>query len=140
MIRLRALARLHPWRIGVLVLAAIIAAGAWLPVFSRLVAGPAAHVCHCDARGGHADCACVICFPELGEVEMFGHASASGACGDDEAAVRPFAIPAVVGASPTGVIAPSARIAAPRTAARAHEDWCAPPPTPPPERGVASRT
>ena len=64
-----------------------------MPAYARLVAGPQPHVCHCETRGGHAHCACPICFPELrGADDLlagFGGGVAKGVCGDDDPVYRP---------------------------------------------------
>lgn len=62
-----------------------------MPAYARLVAGPQPHVCHCEARGGHAHCACPICFPELRADDdlLAGYGVVKGVCGDDDPAYRP---------------------------------------------------
>lgn len=123
----------------VALLAALVAAGAALPVLARLHAGEHAHVCHCDTRGGHAACACPVCFPELQDDDALGHASVSGKCGDDDAGWRTLATPGVLAAA--YVVAPAAG----RVAGLAEPDLVtgegrAPPEVPPPEAGRSPST
>lgn len=72
----------------------MVAVGAALPAWARTIAGPEAHVCHCETRGGHAHCACPVCFPELkdGNDDLFaGVPSMSGRCGKDDPGWRTLA-------------------------------------------------
>jgi hypothetical protein len=76
----------------VAVLALFVALGASMPAYARLLAGPQPHVCHCEtSSGGHAHCACPICFPELRADDdlLIGGGVAKGVCGDDDPAYRP---------------------------------------------------
>lgn len=85
-----------------LLVALLVAFGASAPAYAKLVFGPADHVCHCEARGGHATCGCPICFPELADDDdgpAHGLPSVKGHCGDDEAGVRTLGQPAVMPAS-----------------------------------------
>jgi hypothetical protein len=60
-----------------------------LPALARVVAGPPAHVCHCDMRHGHATCACPKCFPDRERDDLaFSEESLRGQCGDDNAPLR----------------------------------------------------
>lgn len=86
-------------RLLVSLVALLVAAGPAAPVFARMIGGPPVHACHCDARGGHAHCACPICFPELVETDVPAidptTQIATGICGDDDPAWRTLAVPAV---------------------------------------------
>jgi hypothetical protein len=53
------------------------------PVFARVIAGPAVHVCHCEVRGGHSACACPICHPERTDLRL-SMESIRGQCGDED--------------------------------------------------------
>jgi hypothetical protein len=89
------------WRY-VLVLALLLplALSSGLPTLARLVGGPAAHVCHCELRGGHSTCACPICNPDRDDLRL-SEASIRGKCGDDDEAFGASLGPAV--APPAGV-------------------------------------
>lgn len=95
--------RYRAWRRGaaairsvLVLLALLVAAGPSAPVFARMLGGPPAHACHCDTRGGHAHCACPICFPELATLDApSGDPIATGICGDDDPAWRTLAMPIV---------------------------------------------
>jgi hypothetical protein len=58
-----------------------------LPALARVVAGPPAHVCHCDMRHGHSACACPKCFPDREDLG-FSEDALRGQCGDDFEALR----------------------------------------------------
>jgi len=45
-----------------------LAFSAGLPALARVLHGPATHVCHCEARGGHTSCACPVCHPDDSEL------------------------------------------------------------------------
>jgi hypothetical protein len=79
----------------VAVLALLVALGPSTGFYAKLVAGRAAHVCHCEVRGGHATCACPICFPELRGDDDGDVATMKGVCGDDDPVVRAASYPAV---------------------------------------------
>jgi hypothetical protein len=84
--------------------------GAGLPTYVRLTIGGADHACHCEARGGHAACACPICFPDLDEDGVRHDVSVKGRCGDDDPGWRTLAQPSVpttgfvVAPAPEGVV------------------------------------
>jgi hypothetical protein len=58
------------------------------PSVVELMCGKPVHVCHCDARGGHASCACAICHPEDPDLKRRVLA-VQAPCGDDEHYVAP---------------------------------------------------
>jgi hypothetical protein len=104
-----------------------------LPTFARLIAGPGAHVCHCDR--GHTSCACPICHPDRDDLKLNADAI-RGTCGDDDIAF---------GASQDIAILPSAGVtfmtpiadAMPRPlAAHPPIEITHAPPTPPPRASV----
>lgn len=86
-----------------LLVAMLVAFGSAAPAYARVLFGPAEHVCHCEARGGHATCGCPICFPELAADDDGVLPTAKGRCGDDDAGVRTLAQPAVLPALGTVV-------------------------------------
>ena len=86
-----------------LLVAMLIAFGSAAPAYARVLFGPADHVCHCEARGGHATCGCPICFPELAADDDGVLPTAKGRCGDDDAGIRTLAQPAVLPALGTVV-------------------------------------
>ncbi|MBX3192708.1 MAG: hypothetical protein KF819_37335 [Labilithrix sp.] len=120
------------------VLVVLVALGAAMPAWARLVAGPAEHACHCETRGGHAHCACPLCFPELREVETFGAPSVSGKCGTDDPGWRAHANPAVI-ASDFVLAASLAHLTVPDAPILPPPLWSEPP-EPPPPRSALSRT
>lgn len=96
-------------------LSLLVAVGAALPSYARLVGGPAEHVCHCEARGAHAggsiDCACPICFPELRSFDdAFAPNLLKGSCGDDDPGWKTDAVRAVPPALLVILAAPPARV------------------------------
>ncbi len=78
---------LRSLRALVLVLVVPLALSWSLPALARAVAGPPAHVCHCDMRHGHATCACPKCFPDREDL-AFSEDALRGQCGDDFEALR----------------------------------------------------
>jgi hypothetical protein len=82
-------------RFFVLLLVLPIALQRALPSALELVFGAPAHVCHCDARGGHASCACPICHPDDPELKRRVLAI-EAPCGDDDNYVAPSLPPAIV--------------------------------------------
>ena len=83
-------------RLFVALCSVVVALGTFLPLYAKLVAGPKAHVCHCESSAsGHARCACPICFPELAD-EPISTETMTGRCGDDDTGWRSFSQPAVV--------------------------------------------
>jgi hypothetical protein len=102
---LRRRASLERWiRLSAAVLSLLVALGAQLPYFARLVAGPKAHVCHCETGKGHAHCACPICFPDrepdLGTFDV----TLKGRCGDDDPGWPVYSDPALVPAMVVAVV------------------------------------
>ncbi|MBX3185371.1 MAG: hypothetical protein KF819_00085 [Labilithrix sp.] len=73
-------------RLAVSLLGLLVALGASLPTYARILGGPEAHACHCETRGGHAHCACPICFPELRSPDDGFESVLKGVCGDDDLA------------------------------------------------------
>ncbi len=132
--------RLRAARACVLLVAVLVAAGAWLPAVARFVS-PTAHACHCSARGGHASCACPICIPELREDGASTHATIRSTCGDEEHAVRPIGGRAVTNTERV-VVALGAveRVGAPTTYDAPISRLRAPPPKPPPEALRSARS
>lgn len=95
-----------------LVLALATLFGPAMPWYARLVAGPATHVCHCDAH--HDDCACPICFPDREDLKK-NELAVRGPCGEKDvvygAASVPAVLPpavAVLHASPVTLVLPQA--------------------------------
>lgn len=115
------------------VLSVMTALGAWGPAFARMLGGPAVHACHCETRDGHHDaCACPICYPEIGAVDVTGHDAVTGTCGDEDR-VRPTpSMPAVLVASSEVVPATVLGFVGPRRRALDPPSWRAPPPDEPP--------
>ena len=106
-------------------LSLLVAVGPAAPSYAHLVAGPAVHNCHCEARGGHAECACPICFPELRSPDdAFAPNLLKSSCGDDEPGWRsdaPRAVPSstlvvVAAPLPERVAPPLPMMAPPRLA------------------------
>lgn len=135
------LTRLRWARACVLVVAAVVAGGAWLPSFASVLLGGPEHVCHCSSSGGHAHCACPICVPELREDAPLSGPVASGTCGDEPRGIGAEAVRAVAPSFVAAVVpAPASRLA-PASAPNAEPGrGRAPPPTPPPEVGPAARS
>lgn len=128
-------------RACVLLVACVVAGGAWAPAFVVALGGGPEHVCHCSARGGHATCACPICVPELREDAPAVGPAVAGTCGDEEHALGTFAVRGVAPSSVVGVLpAPVVGLEL------AVETWDhaglgrPPPPTPPPEVDAAARS
>lgn len=125
-------------RLLVTALVVMVAVGAAMPAWARLAGGPPEHACKCEVRGGHAHCACPLCFPELGDDDLVtGLASAKGKCGDDDPGWRTLACAGVpvssfVVAPPLGRIEPEA--APPDALSHA----VAPPEPPPPRRALST--
>jgi hypothetical protein len=119
-------------RLLVSVLSMLVALGASMPSYARLLGGPPAHACHCETRGGHAHCACPICFPELRSPDDGFESVLKGVCGDDDlASISTAADPATV-ESHVIVLDPPAAIVLPRVPERAPPRWRAvPEPRPP---------
>jgi hypothetical protein len=101
--RLRAAAYVRLLALG-LVLPVLL--GAHLPWLARVIAGPAAHVCRCDAH--HTDCACPICFPDREDLKK-NELAVRAPCGDADEAFGTVAFPAVL-AAPV-VVVPRAPVA-----------------------------
>lgn len=92
-------------RLVAFVLLLPVAFGGTLPAFARIVSGPEAHLCHCDAL--HTDCVCPICNPDredLGKNEL----AITGTCGDEPRLFGAAAHVAVL-AAPTVVLPAMAR-------------------------------
>gem|GEM_PF-5750874 len=120
-------------RVLVAALVVLVAVGAAMPTWARLVAGPAEHACNCEVRGGHAHCACPLCFPELNDDEdAHGAPSVTGRCGKDDAGWRTLAC-AGVPDSPFVVLAPLGVVDPPRTPPLERTQW-GPRPEPRPPR------
>jgi hypothetical protein len=123
-------------RCTVAALAVVVALGAAMPAWARLVAGPRAHACSCEIRGAHAGhgqaaCACPICFPELNDVDTFGAPSLTGRCGIDDPGWRTLASPAVP-SSDFVLVSPLGRAALPTAPPLSPTQWAARPELPPP--------
>ncbi len=126
----------------VLALVLMVAIGAALPAWARTIAGPEAHVCHCETGSAHAHshCACPVCFPELRDGNddlQAGIPAMSGRCGKDDPGWRTLACAAV----PTSGFVVSAQLA--RVDARppplmSDTQWLGPPDVPPPRSGRSS--
>lgn len=84
------------FRVLIAMLSLLVAVGAAAPSYAHLVAGPAVHNCHCEARGGHAECACPICFPALRSPDdAFAPSLLKSSCGDDDPGWQTDAVRAV---------------------------------------------
>ncbi len=95
-------------RSALVVVALVISLGPAAGFYTKLLAGAPAHVCHCDVRGGHALCACPICFPELRhehDDDDERRPSIGGVCGDQTPALRSFAVVAIPPTVATGLLA-----------------------------------
>ena len=126
-------------KLAIAILATLVAVGAPLPTYARLVGGERDHACHCESRGGHAHCACPKCFPELAADDGLvapDRDAVSGRCGDDDPGWRTLAIPAVPANEGFVVVPPLARARVARAPDTPPPQWSsAPDPRPP--RGVA---
>lgn len=114
-----------------LFLTLLVSVGAAMPTYARLLGGPHAHACTCEVRGGHAHCACPLCFPELNEIDTHGAPSLTGRCGTDDPGWRTLASPAV----PTSdfvLVAPILRIELPLSPPLSPTQWAERPELPPP--------
>jgi hypothetical protein len=108
-----------------------------LPMFARVLGGPAVHVCKCEIRGGHSTCGCPICNPDRDDLRL-SESSIRGKCGDDDltfgaalgSAVAPPAGVTVLPPDVTGVLRP---VLPPRLAA-----VFLTPPTPPPRAALCA--
>jgi len=113
-------------------LALLVTFGAAMPAYARLLGGPHAHACSCAvSRSGHAECACPLCFPELNDVDTFGHPSMTGRCGTDDPGWRTLSAPAV----PTSdfvLVAPAAHVELTIAPPITPTQWITPPDLPPP--------
>lgn len=132
--------RVRRWlKLAIAILATLVAVGAPLPTYARLVGGERDHACHCESRGGHAHCACPKCFPELAADDGLvapDRDAVSGRCGDDDPGWRTLAIPAVPANEGFVVVPPLARARVARAPDTPPPQWSsAPDPRPP--RGVA---
>jgi len=92
-------------RFAVGVLALLVALGPFSRFYAKLLAGESSHVCHCEIEGGHAACACPICFPELRSPDDAEVVTVKGACGDPtplfRGAVQPAFLPSPLVLSPS---------------------------------------
>lgn len=124
---------------AIAILATLVAVGASLPTYARLVGGERDHACHCEARGGHAHCACPKCFPELASDDRLSapdRDTVSGRCGDDDPGWRTLAVPAVPANDGFVIVPPLTRAIVSRAPDTPPRQWSsAPDPRPP--RGVA---
>ncbi|HVH43112.1 MAG TPA: hypothetical protein VM925_12245 [Labilithrix sp.] len=119
-------------------LSVIVALGAALPAYVRLLAGPKAHVCHCDTGNGHAHCECPICFPELdSDLGRGPGARFEGRCGDDDRGWRAFSDPALL--PPALVALVPHESLAPAPLVPQYDDRFVEPPDPRPPRAFVSR-
>ncbi|MBS2012919.1 MAG: hypothetical protein JST00_08535 [Deltaproteobacteria bacterium] len=124
----------------VVALVLMVAVGAALPAWARTIAGPEAHVCHCETRGGHAHCACPICFPELKDANddlVTGVPAMSSRCGKDDPGFRTFAC-AGVPTSSFVLTAPLVRIERPLLPPMADTQWIGIPESPPPRSSLST--
>lgn len=118
----------------------MVAVGAAMPAWARTIAGPAAHVCHCETRGGHAHCACPVCFPELKDGNddlVAGQPVLSGRCGKDDPGWRTLAC-AGVPTSGFVVAAPLAGIERVLSPPMSETQWVGPPDLPPPRTTLST--
>jgi len=125
---------------AVSLLALGVALGGAMPAWARLAFGPAAHACKCEVSGGHAHCACPLCFPELRDDDLVTASveKVTGRCGTDDPGWRTLAFAAVPG-SAFVVSPPLARIDLPAPFVFAPSRGAGPP-EPPPPRGSLSRS
>jgi hypothetical protein len=107
-----------------------------LPVFARVVNGPAAHVCRCDVH--HSTCDCPICHPER-RGHDFGVDSIRGTCGDQDLAFGgATGLPlAIAEASRVTVLPAPLSPPAPAVSDGPVPDVTLVPPTPPPRSAAA---
>jgi hypothetical protein len=114
-----------------LVLALPLALSTAMPVFARVMGGPAVHVCRCAVRGGHSTCACPVCHPDRLHLRL-GKESIRGQCGDEDPVFGAEQMPAL----PLGVgpdVLRALKSAPPlRSSTRLLPDVVLSPPTPPP--------
>lgn len=118
----------------------MVAVGAALPAWARTIAGPEAHVCHCETSGGHAHCACPVCFPELKDANddlVFGQPMVSSRCGKDDPGWRTLAC-AGVPTSGFVVAAPLARVEQVIAPPMSETQWVGPPDLPPPRTTLST--
>jgi hypothetical protein len=114
-----------------LLLMVLVSVGGAMPAYARLVGGPHAHACNCEVVGGHAHCACPLCFPELNDVETFGGPAMTGRCGVDDPGWRTLSSPAVP-TSPFVLVALLVGVEQPRSLPLAPTQWADRPELPPP--------
>ena len=124
-------------QLALAVLSLMVALGSTLPAYARMVAGPKAHVCHCDTAGPHAHCECPICFPDLDSSLEARILSISGKCGDDDTGWKTLSEPGLM-PSPVITLVPAVRIVPltsepPNLSSRRLD-----PPEPPPPRSFVS--
>lgn len=124
--------RARKWiRLLVAGLSLLVAVGAAMPAYARLLGGPHAHACSCEVRGGHATCACPLCFPELDDVDTFGAPSMAGRCGTDDPGWRTLSAPAVA-TSGFVLVAPLESVVLPAPPLLTPSAWSERPELPPP--------
>lgn len=112
----------------------LVAVGAAMPAYARLLGGPHAHACACEVRGGHATCACPLCFPELRDADALRDPSApsiSGRCGTDDPGWRTLSAP-VVATSDFVLVAPLESVVLPVPLLLSPTAWSERPELPPP--------
>ncbi len=123
-------------KLFVLMVALLVSLGAAMPAWARLAAGPQAHNCKCEVRGGHAHCACPLCFPELREEDDFGSPTVSGRCGTDDPGWKTLASPAIL--LPGSFLVPAlARLETVRPLALRLTQWSQRPELPPPRHALS---
>lgn len=128
----------------VLALVLMVAVGAALPAWARTIAGPQAHVCHCEKVSAHthSHCACPICFPELRDANddfQAGLPTISSRCGNDDPGWQTLAC---AGAPIRGFVVspPLARLDPPPLVLMSNTQWLVPPNVPPPRSDRSSTT
>jgi len=102
-----------------------------LPGFARAVAGPAAHFCRCEIRGGHSTCACPICNPDRADLRL-SEESIRGKCGDDDLVFGGALAVALAPGAGFVVLRPAVDRAPPPFSHAVRLDVHLTPPTPPP--------